>query len=190
MALAYIHTVRRHAYLMYVYKLPSHVIHAQACMTCDDHMHAFVSHIRMQTDIRHAQAYMTCDGLSKMPVPLVYTRHTGRFLALWLILLPLALVRELEGSLLVVPTCALLAVFLFGIEELGIQIEEPFSILPLGDMVKVVHSCVCVCVSVCLCVCVCVCVSVCLCVCTCIMHACMCVCLLVCMSASISQYTT
>ena len=55
---------------------------------------------------------MTCDGLSKMPVPLVYTRHTGRFLALWLILLPLALVRELEGSLLVVPTCALLAVFL------------------------------------------------------------------------------
>ena len=121
---------------------------------------------------------MTCDGLSKMPVPLVYTRHTGRFLALWLILLPLALVRELEGSLLVVPTCALLAVFLFGIEELGIQIEEPFSILPLGDMVKVVHSCVCVCVSVCLCVC------------TCIMHACMCVCLLVCMSASISQYTT
>ena len=122
---------------------------------------------------------MTCDGLSKMPVPLVYTRHTGRFLALWLILLPLALVRELEGSLLVVPTCALLAVFLFGIEELGIQIEEPFSILPLGDMVKVVHSCVCVCVcvSVCLCLCLCVCVSVCVYV----HHACMHVCVFACM---------
>ena len=30
-----------------------------------------------------------------------------------------------------IPTTALLAIFLFGIEELGIQIEEPFGILPL-----------------------------------------------------------
>jgi predicted membrane chloride channel (bestrophin family) len=30
-----------------------------------------------------------------------------------------------------IPATAVLALFLFGIEELGIQIEEPFGILPL-----------------------------------------------------------
>ena len=33
-----------------------------------------------------------------------------------------------------VPATALLALFLFGIEELGIQIEEPFGILPLESL--------------------------------------------------------
>ena len=31
----------------------------------------------------------------------------------------------------VIPATTILAIFLFGIEELGIQIEEPFGILPL-----------------------------------------------------------
>jgi hypothetical protein len=32
---------------------------------------------------------------------------------------------------LTIPATTILAIFLFGIEELGIQIEEPFGILPL-----------------------------------------------------------
>ncbi|EKX50160.1 hypothetical protein GUITHDRAFT_157312 [Guillardia theta CCMP2712] len=84
-------------------------------------------------------AWVACDRLQKMPVPLVYTRHTGRFLALWILLLPFALVKELGDSFLMVPVCSLVGVFFFGIEELGVQIEEPFSILPLEDYVDCIE---------------------------------------------------
>jgi len=83
----------------------------------------------------------TCEGIYRCPVPLVYTRHTSRFLTLFLLLLPVALVEpfsneQAAGSLLfrgfsVIPAVTLVAIFLYGIEELAVQLEEPFSILPL-----------------------------------------------------------
>ena len=45
--------------------------------------------------------------------------------------------------MLLVPASALFAVFFFGIEELAVQLEEPFSILPirnLCDGVRVVNG--------------------------------------------------
>ena len=83
----------------------------------------------------------TCEGIYRCPVPLVYTRHTSRFLTLFLLLLPVALVEpfsneQAAGALLfrgfsVIPAVTLVAIFLYGIEELAVQLEEPFSILPL-----------------------------------------------------------
>ena len=75
-----------------------------------------------------------CERIFKSPVPLVYTRHTSRFLSAFLILLPFSLWPVMQNSWnhwLVVPTSAMIAFFLLGIEEIGMQIEEPFSILPL-----------------------------------------------------------
>ena len=77
------------------------------------------------------RAFITCEGIRSMPVPLIYTRHTGRFLGLWILLLPFALVTEFGGRPLLVPVSCLVSLFFFGVEELGLQIEEPFSILPL-----------------------------------------------------------
>jgi putative membrane protein len=69
------------------------------------------------------------------PVPLVYTRHTARFLSLWMLLIPFAMYEEFaktsDLALPLVPAAAILAMFLFGIEELAVQLEEPFSILPM-----------------------------------------------------------
>jgi predicted membrane chloride channel (bestrophin family) len=58
-----------------------------------------------------------------------------------MILLPAALYEpfaseETSGMFLVtgfsvIPTVAIVAVFLFGIEELAVQLEEPFGILPM-----------------------------------------------------------
>ena len=80
-------------------------------------------------------AVMSCDRIFSSPVPLVYTRHTARFLSLWILVMPFAIHDEFERvlntGLPTVPTAALLALFLFGIEELAVQLEEPFSILPL-----------------------------------------------------------
>jgi ion channel-forming bestrophin family protein len=73
------------------------------------------------------------ERLLTSPVPLFYSRHTTRFLSFWLLLLPFALY-DLFGSswnhIMLIPVTAVISVFLFGIEELATQLEEPFSILP------------------------------------------------------------
>ena len=82
-------------------------------------------------------ALETCERIFTSPVPLVYTRHTARFLSCWLLLLPLALWEPFATSwnhLAVVPAATLVAIFFFGIEELAVQLEEPFSIMPLGKL--------------------------------------------------------
>ena len=84
------------------------------------------------------QSYNQCERIFSTPIPLVYTRHTVRFLFLWLITAPMALFHELPKRLYwaIVPINTLHAIFLLGIEELGVQIEEPFSILALGKISK------------------------------------------------------
>merc|ERR1719375_685953 len=74
-----------------------------------------------------------CERIFKTPIPLVYTRHTSRFVGVWLGLLPLAIynVDTSWNHLLTIPSCMVITFFLLGIEELGLQIEEPFSILPM-----------------------------------------------------------
>ena len=69
------------------------------------------------------------ERILKTPIPLSYTRMTSRFLMLWLALLPVALYQNLGWSC--VPTEAFIAFCFMGIEEIGVQIEEPFSILAL-----------------------------------------------------------
>ena len=75
-----------------------------------------------------------CERIFKSPVPLVYTRLTARFLTTFLVLLPMGLWQvtgESWNHWATIPATFVIAFFLFGIEEIGIQIEEPFSILPL-----------------------------------------------------------
>mmetsp|Transcript_8079 Transcript_8079/g.13619 ORF Transcript_8079/g.13619 Transcript_8079/m.13619 type:complete len:432 (-) Transcript_8079:243-1538(-) len=75
-----------------------------------------------------------CERIFKSPVPLVYTRHTARFLTTFLVFMPFGLWPVMGSSWnhwATVPASDVVAFFLFGIEEIGIQIEEPFSILPL-----------------------------------------------------------
>mmetsp|Transcript_30989 Transcript_30989/g.54372 ORF Transcript_30989/g.54372 Transcript_30989/m.54372 type:complete len:517 (-) Transcript_30989:448-1998(-) len=66
-----------------------------------------------------------CERIVQTPVPLNYARHTSRFLTFWCLTLPLALVRDL--SFMVVPATALVVWSMFGIQEIGLMIEEPFS---------------------------------------------------------------
>eukprot|EP01025_Chloroclados_australasicus_P036398 TRINITY_DN370_c0_g2_i1.p1 TRINITY_DN370_c0_g2~~TRINITY_DN370_c0_g2_i1.p1 ORF type:complete len:451 (-),score=15.42 TRINITY_DN370_c0_g2_i1:1767-3026(-) len=63
------------------------------------------------------------------PIPQSYTRHTTRFLMIWLAFLPFSLWHEIHWF--TAPATAITAFLLLGIDELGVQIEEPFSILPL-----------------------------------------------------------
>jgi putative membrane protein len=74
----------------------------------------------------------TMEKIYSSPVPLVYTRHTARFLSLWAILLPCALYTGFPGDeWAVLPASGIMAFFLFGVDELAITLEEPFSVLPM-----------------------------------------------------------
>jgi len=75
-----------------------------------------------------------CERLLSSPVPLFYSRHTARFLSTWLLLLPFAMYEPFKGSwnhVMEIPAIALASLFMFGIEELATQLEEPFTILPM-----------------------------------------------------------
>lgn len=75
-----------------------------------------------------------CEKIYSSPVPIVYTRHTARYLSVWALLLPCALYSAFSGAgevWAVLPASAVMAFFLFGIDELAMQLEEPFSILPM-----------------------------------------------------------
>lgn len=74
------------------------------------------------------------ERLLTSPVPLFYSRHTARFLSFWLLLLPFALWDPFAGTwnhVGMIPATAVISIFLFGIEELATQMEEPFTILPM-----------------------------------------------------------
>lgn len=62
-------------------------------------------------------------------MPLSYTYHTSRFLVFWLFFLPFTLYTELGWGAL--PLAPVLTFLIFGVAEIAIDLEEPFSILPL-----------------------------------------------------------
>ncbi|CAL5220646.1 g2691 [Coccomyxa viridis] len=74
----------------------------------------------------------TCERLLKTPIPLSYTRHTSRFLVLWLAFLPFSLWPACGWTS--VPASGIISFLLLGIEEIGVQIEEPFGILPIEQI--------------------------------------------------------
>ncbi|CDP08827.1 unnamed protein product [Coffea canephora] len=79
-----------------------------------------------------------CEELMGIPIPLSYTRLTSRFLFLWHLTLPIILWDDCNW--IVVPATFISAASLFCIEEVGVLIEEPFSMLALDELCKLVHS--------------------------------------------------
>jgi predicted membrane chloride channel (bestrophin family) len=79
-----------------------------------------------------------CERLFRTPIPLSYTRHTSRLLLFWLAYLPLALFAELRWHALFV--APLLVLILFGIDEIGVELEEPFTLLPLETLCDAIKA--------------------------------------------------
>ena len=80
-----------------------------------------------------------CEALLSTPIPLGFTRYTLRFLWAWLYLLPFALTREFHSvdaygnwwEIDVVGGVTFIGSIFLSIEDIAVQIEEPFAILPL-----------------------------------------------------------
>ena len=74
-----------------------------------------------------------CERLFSSPIPPTMTRHVVRSMGLWLLAMPLALIGSMPPLFVVGFTAATAYIFL-GIEELGVQVEQPFDILPLWQI--------------------------------------------------------
>jgi ion channel-forming bestrophin family protein len=67
----------------------------------------------------------TCERILKTPIPLAYAIHLKQLLLIYCLLLPLQLTGEI--GYWTGPIVALVSFTLFGIEEIGIEIENPFG---------------------------------------------------------------
>ncbi len=77
-----------------------------------------------------------CERILKTPIPLAYTIHLKQLLLVYCLALPFQMVNDLTWG--TGPVVALISFTLFGIEEIGIEIENPFGFdandLPLDNI--------------------------------------------------------
>ena len=77
-----------------------------------------------------------CDRIRSTPMPFAYAVHLRRVLIVYCATLPLALVGEFGWA--TIPATLLISYILFGIEEIGVEIENPFGVttndLPLQSI--------------------------------------------------------
>jgi predicted membrane chloride channel (bestrophin family) len=79
------------------------------------------------------------ERLLRTPLPTSFTRHTARLLFLWYITMPIGLYPIL-GPFLTLPTALVTAYAVLGIEDVGVQMEEPFDLLPLRQYSDVIFD--------------------------------------------------
>lgn len=86
-----------------------------------------------------------CERILKTPLALAYSIKIRRFIALFLLTLPFALIESL-GNLWLVPIVTMLVAYpLFSLDQLGIELQNPFntrniSHLPLDDISETIEQ--------------------------------------------------
>lgn len=69
-----------------------------------------------------------CERIRTTPLPFAYVMQLRRLLLIYCFSLPLVLIRDYGWA--TVPTTLILAYSLFGVEEIGTEIENPFGVTP------------------------------------------------------------
>lgn len=80
-----------------------------------------------------------CERILRTPVYTPYTKFTSRFLYLWCGALPLAFC-PLLGPITSVPVSVAMSFFLFGIQDVGARVEQPFNAMPLWQYCQTVDQ--------------------------------------------------
>ena len=81
-----------------------------------------------------------CNRILTSPIPPTYTRHTSRILVLYLSILPIALVGMGIGRLGTTVTVACASYIIIGVDEIGLEIENPFPLMPLFGLSKGIQN--------------------------------------------------
>ncbi len=66
-----------------------------------------------------------CERIARTPIPFAYAQHIKLFVTLWCFTVPFAIVDAMGGYTWI--ASSILAFALFGIDEIGVEIEDPFG---------------------------------------------------------------
>ena len=87
-----------------------------------------------------ASVASSCERIFTSPIPPTMSRHGVRSMTLWMLALPVVLAcSSVPGWLNVLWTVAIAYVYL-GIDELGVQVEQPFRVIPLWQLCQLVQE--------------------------------------------------
>ena len=87
---------------------------------------------------RMTRALGGCERLLRTPIPTSFTRHASRALTLWCYASPLVLYPVMGIG---TPVATFFVAWaLLGLEDIGVQVEEPFDVLPLLQLCQAVHD--------------------------------------------------
>lgn len=86
-----------------------------------------------------------CERILKTPLPLVYAIKIRRFIVLFLVTLPFALLHRVENDWLVPLVTMLVAYPLVSLDRIGVELQNPFSTsqlshLPLNDISSTIEQ--------------------------------------------------
>ncbi len=91
---------------------------------------------------RLIDALGACERIHNTPLPFAYMVHLRRALIVYLVTLPMALVADFGWA--TVPALLLIAYILLGVEEIGVEIEDPFgddvNDLPLKTLCETIEN--------------------------------------------------
>ena len=75
-----------------------------------------------------------CERILKTPLPLVYAIKIRRFIALFLLTLPFALLHRIDGDWLLPIITMMVAYPLISLDQIGIELQNPFAKANLGHL--------------------------------------------------------
>ena len=97
--------------------------------------HFYVPHASMERALDDLDAVAGgCERLLSSPIPPTYSRHLSRIMFMYLALLPFSLVASGSPSLGAMVASALASYVLVGIDEIGMEVENPFPVLPMQQL--------------------------------------------------------
>ena len=81
-----------------------------------------------------------CKKIVASPIPPTFTRMTSRVLCLFLCCLPLALVSSDISPIAILVVVTFLSYIFVGIDEIGVEMENPFPLLPMFSLATTLKS--------------------------------------------------
>ena len=84
-------------------------------------------------------AFGASERILHTPLPTSFTRHTSRVMALWDVVVPFGMY-PLMGPYFTIPVCLLTSYAVSGIDDIGVQLEEPFNVLPLFQYSEIIFD--------------------------------------------------
>jgi putative membrane protein len=107
------------------------------------HLYLSTVHLLVEEQIGNIEQVMGgCERLHGSPIPPTYSRHLSRLMVLSLLILPVSLVAAKLSTTGVVLATTIASYVLIGIDEVGMEIENAFQLLPIQQLASAVQAAV------------------------------------------------